>query len=57
MVFSRCANSVSDSQTIIPSGIQDKVELATGTRPAGSNGEDSRPPYIVPPIREAATAQ
>lgn len=56
MVFSRCANSVSDSQTIIPSGIQDKVKLATGTGPAGTNGEDSRPPYIVAPVMEAATA-
>lgn len=56
MAFSRCANSVSDSQTIIPSGVQDKAELATGTRPAGSNGEDSRPPCIAPPIVEAATA-
>lgn len=56
MVSSCCAKSVSDSETIIPSGIQDKVELATGTGPAGTNGEDSRPPYIVPPIMEAAAA-
>lgn len=56
MVFSCCANSVSDTQTIIPSGIQDKVELATGTSPAGTNGKDSRPPYIVPLIMEAVPA-
>lgn len=56
MVFSCCANSVLDTQTIIPSGIQDKVKLATGTRPAGTNGKDSRPPYIVLLIMEAMTA-
>lgn len=37
----------------LPFGVQDKAELSTGTKPAGSNGRDSRSPYIVSLIMEA----
>ena len=53
MGFPCCANHVSNAQTITPFGVQDKAELTTGADPAGTNGMDSRSPYIVPLIMEA----
>lgn len=40
----------------LPFGVQDKAELTTGAEAAGTNGRDSRSPYIVPLIMEAMVA-
>lgn len=40
----------------LPFEVQDKAELTAGTEPAGTNGRESRSPYIVPLIMEVVAA-
>lgn len=40
----------------LPFGVQDKAGLTTEAEPAGTNGRDSRSPYVVPLIMEAVAA-